>query len=303
MVIKSKAKKKNKLDGVGKDNKNNLIGQFVLYKKLSQIAKIISYDRASDSYTIECNGRVINTIEEYLDFDFSNKIMKTIELEVYSKELKTERDEWMKYAESLEKKLKPNTTDKNETDYKKQIESLTKDRDDFLRYIFILKEKITKLEISCKREIKDYEYYKLLAEEEREFIKSHREEDIKFLRGNDAPKRQKSAWDFFRIDNHLEIKQNNPGISGYKIIRLLASKWLLLKFRHKMNDDSVLQKVLNASKIAENDTEYIAESVKIGKYTDPYLLLDQEKELEIDLEHYITWLKTKITLLERYISR
>ena len=77
----------------------------------------------------------------------------------------------------------------------------------------------------------------------------------------------------------------------------------MLKFRHKMNDDSVLQKVLNASKIAENDTEYIAESVKIGKYTDPYLLLDQEKELEIDLEHYITWLKTKITLLERYISR
>ena len=82
---------------------NVLIGSFVFYKKLQSIAKILAIDFVSNSYTIECNDRIIDTDDNFLDFDLVKRCLKTEQLEIYTKELKKERDQWRLYSENVEK--------------------------------------------------------------------------------------------------------------------------------------------------------------------------------------------------------
>ena len=45
------------------------VGSYVYYKKLQSFAKILEIDVVSHSYTIDCNGRIINTNDDFLDFN------------------------------------------------------------------------------------------------------------------------------------------------------------------------------------------------------------------------------------------
>ena len=45
------------------------IGSNVLYKKHNTIVKIIDYNPVDDSYTIDFNGRIVDTLEQFLDFN------------------------------------------------------------------------------------------------------------------------------------------------------------------------------------------------------------------------------------------
>jgi len=78
---------------------NNIsVGSYVFYKKRQSIGKILEIDSFSKSYTIECDGRIIDTDDEFLDFDLVNKCLRL-------EELQRERDEWKIYAEKIEKDL------------------------------------------------------------------------------------------------------------------------------------------------------------------------------------------------------
>jgi hypothetical protein len=79
---------------------NNIsVGSYVFYKKRQSIGKILEIDSFSKSYTIECDGRIIDTDDDFLDFDLVNKCVMSEELEIYNKQLQRERDEWKIYAE------------------------------------------------------------------------------------------------------------------------------------------------------------------------------------------------------------
>jgi hypothetical protein len=41
-------------------------GSYVLYNRKNSIAKVLEYDTVSNSYTIECEGRIINTTDKFL---------------------------------------------------------------------------------------------------------------------------------------------------------------------------------------------------------------------------------------------
>jgi uncharacterized protein YlaI len=84
---------------------NFSVGSYVFYKKRQSIAKILHIDSASKSYTIECDGRIIDTDDEFLEVDLVSKCLKFEELEIYNKELQRERDEWKNYAEIANQKL------------------------------------------------------------------------------------------------------------------------------------------------------------------------------------------------------
>ena len=85
---------------------NNIsVGSYVFYKKRQSIGKILEIDSFSKSYTIECDGRIIDTDDDFLDFDLVNKCVMSEELEIYNKQLQRERDEWKIYAEKIEKDL------------------------------------------------------------------------------------------------------------------------------------------------------------------------------------------------------
>lgn len=79
-------------------NNNISVGSYVFYKKRQSIAKILEIDSFSKSYTIECDGRIIDTNDEFLDFDLVNKFLQV-------EELQRERDEWKIYSEKIEKDL------------------------------------------------------------------------------------------------------------------------------------------------------------------------------------------------------
>ena len=106
-------------------NKNVLIGSFVFYKKLQSIAKILAIDFVTNSYTIECNDRIIDTDDNFLDFDLVKRCLKTKELEIYSKELKKERDQWRLYSENVEKER---------DEWKVYGEKVKKERDEWKLY-------------------------------------------------------------------------------------------------------------------------------------------------------------------------
>lgn len=83
-------------------NKNEVtIGSYVFYKKLQSFAKILEIDVVSYSYTIDCNGRIINTNNDFLDFDIGRR----------AKEIEFERDELKKRTKILEEELENLTKD------------------------------------------------------------------------------------------------------------------------------------------------------------------------------------------------
>jgi hypothetical protein len=77
------------------DKKKIAVGSYVFYKKLQSFAKILEIDIVSHSYTIDCNGRIIDTNDDFLDFNIG----------IRAKEIELERDEWKRRAESLEENL------------------------------------------------------------------------------------------------------------------------------------------------------------------------------------------------------
>jgi len=111
-------------------------GVYVWYHKKNCIVRVSDYDRQSDSYTIECKGRVIDTTSEFIDKNIDSKCMKlymdnmTLEekvgdLEFYTSALKdrvkenedkyyVEKklivDELAKYKELYEKSVSSNLT-------------------------------------------------------------------------------------------------------------------------------------------------------------------------------------------------
>ncbi|NDA64859.1 MAG: hypothetical protein EBX50_22960 [Chitinophagia bacterium] len=120
-------------------NKNVLIGSFVFYKKLQSIAKILAIDFVTNSYTIECNDRIIDTDDNFLDFDLVKRCLKTKELEIYSKELKKERDQWRLYSENVEKerdewKVYGEKVKKERDEWKLYGKKVKKERDEWKLY-------------------------------------------------------------------------------------------------------------------------------------------------------------------------
>lgn len=71
-------------------------GSYVWYFKKNALVKILDFDLQSNSYTIEYKGRVIDTIERYLDPDIGLHVKKILDkkekriadLETYIKQLK-----------------------------------------------------------------------------------------------------------------------------------------------------------------------------------------------------------------------
>jgi len=121
-------------------SKNVLIGSFVFYKKLQSIAKILAIDYMSNSYTIECNDRIIDTDDNFLDFDLVKRCLKTEELEIYSKELKKERDQWRLYSENIEKerdklKIYSQKVKKEREEWKMYGKKLKKECDKWKLYV------------------------------------------------------------------------------------------------------------------------------------------------------------------------
>lgn len=89
-------------------------GSFVWYLRKNALVKILEFDRQSHSYTIEYKGRVIDTIERFLDPNigfYYNKEKENTEkrfatLEAYILELKKINEQLKK--EQCEKKIQNN---------------------------------------------------------------------------------------------------------------------------------------------------------------------------------------------------
>ena len=54
-------------------------GSFVWYTRKNELVKVLSFDRESHSYTIEYNGRVIDTIDKFLDKNIDVYYSKILE--------------------------------------------------------------------------------------------------------------------------------------------------------------------------------------------------------------------------------
>ena len=67
-------------------------GSFVWYTRKNALVKVLSFDRESNSYTIEYKGRVIDTIDKFLDKN----------IEVYFYHLIDEKTNLEKKVEELE---------------------------------------------------------------------------------------------------------------------------------------------------------------------------------------------------------
>lgn len=52
-------------------------GSYVWYSKKNAIVKVLEFDSQSNSYTIEYEGRVINTVEKFLDKNVDNPFVCT----------------------------------------------------------------------------------------------------------------------------------------------------------------------------------------------------------------------------------
>ena len=73
-----------------------LPGSYVWYLKKNALAKILDFDLQSNSYTIEYKGRVIDTIERFLDANIGLHVKKILDkkekpiadLETYINQLK-----------------------------------------------------------------------------------------------------------------------------------------------------------------------------------------------------------------------
>jgi thiamine kinase-like enzyme len=75
------------------------IGTYVYYKKYKSIAKILEFDFINDSYTIKCNGKIIDTIDKYLDFENVN----ICDVKEFIESIEKERDELKQYIDIIEK--------------------------------------------------------------------------------------------------------------------------------------------------------------------------------------------------------
>jgi len=91
-----------------------VLGSYVLYTKENSIAKILAIDSISKSYTIDCNGRTIDTIDEYLRKDLVSDLQKSRGwckklcdqneyFETRAKNVEKNRDEWRLYSEDIKK--------------------------------------------------------------------------------------------------------------------------------------------------------------------------------------------------------
>lgn len=72
----------------------NTIGSYVWYKRKNAIVKVLEYDIQSNSYTIEYKGRVIDTIDKFIDKNIGTKCMtlfnQNVELKGLVDDLKSE---------------------------------------------------------------------------------------------------------------------------------------------------------------------------------------------------------------------
>lgn len=97
---------------------NIKVGEYVWYHRKNCIVKVLEYDRQTDSYTIECKGRIIDTTNEYIDKNIDSKCIKlhmdimileekVADLEFFTSTLKDRLKEGEeKYKELYEKFIK-----------------------------------------------------------------------------------------------------------------------------------------------------------------------------------------------------
>ena len=100
------------------NSKKNIksIGSYALYKKHNTIVKIIDYSPVDDSYTIDFNGRIVDTLEQFLDFT-KTSIEKKCNTCVA---LKTKNTDDKKKLEAIVSYYK-NISDEKEQEYKKLV--------------------------------------------------------------------------------------------------------------------------------------------------------------------------------------
>lgn len=97
------------------------IGKYVYYTKTNSIAKIISYDENTQSYLIDCDGKTINTIRQFIDIHLLDDLKKC---RVRCKELLDRHEN----VEQVRRKIifrepEEDTTDKIETGILQQLRS------------------------------------------------------------------------------------------------------------------------------------------------------------------------------------
>lgn len=115
-------------------SKNIPIGSYVWYKRKDSIAKVIEYDRQSDSYTIEYKGRIIDTTNDYIDKNIASKCVEfhndKLEMSTKCAEFQKDKLKLEHHVAYLEHKIttlgNKNRTDKDEINL--YISSLEEDR-------------------------------------------------------------------------------------------------------------------------------------------------------------------------------
>ena len=100
------------------NSKKNIkpIGSYALYKKHNTIVKIIDYNSVDNSYTIDFNGRIVDTLEQFLDFTKTSIEKKCNNCDV----LKNRNIQDIKKLEVIVSYYK-NISDKKEQEYKKLV--------------------------------------------------------------------------------------------------------------------------------------------------------------------------------------
>ena len=100
------------------NSKKNIkpIGSYALYKKHNTIVKITGYSSVDDSYTIDFNGRIVDTLEQFLDFTKTSIEKKCNNCDV----LKNRNIQDIKKLEVIVSYYK-NISDGKEQEYKKLV--------------------------------------------------------------------------------------------------------------------------------------------------------------------------------------
>jgi hypothetical protein len=108
-------------------SKNIPIGSYVWYKRKDSIAKVIEYDRQSDSYTIEYKGRIIDTTNDYIDGNIASRFTEFQKDKLQLKIRIAYLEHQNTTLENLNKEhMNKNKVDKNEINL--YISSLEEDR-------------------------------------------------------------------------------------------------------------------------------------------------------------------------------